>query len=167
MRRSAPSRHCYGYLAWPHTHCASWPVQEPLKCACVCARARECGDSARIRSRAGTVLPNSPRKDIWGAALSHAHQHRPSITHTKTMVSRMSQCTQKHLNTHTQTESPSRHTSAKTDTQNANLKFSLTYLTSVVFWLYEMNLKVPYYDDFQVSIFHPRLHRSTFMRSII
>lgn len=90
MRRSAPSSHRYGYLAWTHTHCTSWLVQELLVC-----------DSACIRSRAAAVLPNSPRKDIWVAVLSlitaYAHAQRLSIVQTKPFVLDVHWRTLKHL----------------------------------------------------------------------
>lgn len=96
MRRSAPSSHCYGYLAWTHTHThivhLGWSRNH--LCVYVC-------DSACIRSRAAAALPNSPRKDIWGAVLSlitaYAHSQRLSIIHMKPFVLYMHWCTQKHL----------------------------------------------------------------------
>lgn len=85
-----PAVNCYGYLAWAHTHCTSWLVQELLVC-----------DSACIRSRAAAALPNSPRKDIWVAVLSlitaYAHAQRLSIAQTKPFVLDVHWRTLKHL----------------------------------------------------------------------
>lgn len=70
MRRSAPSCHHYGYLAWTHTRTVHLGGSTLHVCCSVC-----------IRSRAAAVLANSPWKDIWGVDYSFlcANKRQPSI----------------------------------------------------------------------------------------